>query len=86
VRVEEGIGELRSVGRARIFETSRVLPHPRLFALDALGEIDWLKALRLEGYAPRRPQKPRGLQQGLAAGALPLRGGALAASARARVA
>jgi hypothetical protein len=38
---------------------------PRLFGLDALGEAGWLKALRLEGYAPRRPRGPLALQQAL---------------------
>jgi hypothetical protein len=37
----------------------------RLFALDALGEGGWLKAMSLEGYAPRRPGPPRALQEAL---------------------
>ena len=59
-------GELRSVERPRLFENSHGLRHPqqRLFALDALGEGGWLKALRLEGYSPRRA-RPRALQQTL---------------------
>ena len=65
VRVEADTGELRSVGRPRLFETSHALPQPRLFALDALGEIGWLKALRVEGYAPRRPGPPQSLQGAL---------------------
>ena len=36
-----------------------------LFGLDALGGAGWLKALRLEGYAPRRPRGPLALQQAL---------------------
>jgi hypothetical protein len=44
---------------------SHALPQPRLFALDALGEIGLLKALRLEGYAPRRPQGPTALRRAL---------------------
>jgi hypothetical protein len=36
-----------------------------LFALDALGGAGWLRALRLEGYPPRRPQGPTALQQAL---------------------
>ncbi len=63
--MEAVTGELRSVGKPRLFETSWALPHPRLFALDALGEGGWLKALRLEGYAPRSPRRPEGLQQAL---------------------
>ena len=62
-RVEMGTGELRSVGRPRVFETSHELPQPWLFALDALGEAGWLKALRLERYPPRWPQGPTALQQ-----------------------
>src|ERR671920_1170576 len=31
---------------------------PRLFVLDALGEGGWLKATRLEGYAPRATTAP----------------------------
>jgi hypothetical protein len=38
---------------------------PRLFGLDALGEAGWLKSLRLDGYAPRRPGLPQGLQGAL---------------------
>ena len=37
----------------------------RLFALDSLGEGGWLKALRLEGYAPRAPRRPQAVQQAL---------------------
>ena len=48
-----------------LFETPRALPQARLFALDALGEGGWLKAMRLEGYAPRTPRWPLGLQQTL---------------------
>ena len=43
----------------------RVLPQPRLFALDALGDGGWSKALRLGGYAPRGPRRPEGLQRAL---------------------
>ncbi len=34
-----------------------------LAALDALGGAGWLKALRLEGYAPRSPRRPGGCSQ-----------------------
>ena len=37
--------------------------HP--MSLLALGEGGWLKAMRLEGYAPRRPRGPLALQQAL---------------------
>jgi hypothetical protein len=46
-----------------LFETSRVLTQPRLFWLDALGEEGWLKAPRLEEYAPRGPRRPVGVQE-----------------------
>ena len=67
VRVEPDTGELRSVERARLFENSHGLrrPQQRLFALDSLGEGGWLKALRLEGYAPRAPRGPLALQGAL---------------------
>ncbi len=29
---------------------------------DALGESGWLKAIKLEDYAPRRPHRPKALQ------------------------
>ena len=62
--MEAATGSLRSIGRPRLFETSSVSPQPRRFALDSLGEGGWLKALRLEeGYAPRSPRRPEGLQQ-----------------------
>jgi len=55
----------RSVARPRLFENSHGLNRPqrRLFALDALGEGGWLKALRLEGHAPRPPRRPPALQE-----------------------
>ena len=67
VEVRASTGELRTVERPRLFETShqRSWPQPRLFRLDALGEGGWLKALRLEGYAPRGPRRPEALQQAL---------------------
>ena len=67
VGVEPDTGELRWVARPRLFENSHGLnkPEQRLFALDALGEGGWLKALRLEGYAPRVPRRPRALQEAL---------------------
>ncbi len=52
-------GELRAVGRPRLFETSRALPQLRIFALDEAG---WLKALKLDGYSPRTSRRPRALQ------------------------
>jgi transposase len=56
-------GKLLAVGRPVLFETARALPQPRLFRLDVLGESGWLKALKLEEYAPRRPSGSPALQQ-----------------------
>jgi len=64
-RLAPETGELRSLARPRLFGFSRARPQPRLFALDALGETGWLKALKLEGYSPRAPRRPRALQQAL---------------------
>ena len=64
VRVEPATGKLRSVGCPRRFGTAAAVAQPRLFGIDALGESGWLKALKLEGYAPshragRTPSKRR---------------------------
>lgn len=53
--------KLAAIRHPRLLETSYALAQLRLFALDALGESGWLKAMRLEGYAPRRP-RPQALQ------------------------
>ena len=59
-----GTEELRAVVKPRLFETSYdELTQLRLFGLDALGESGWLKALKLDGYAPRMPRRPQALQQ-----------------------
>ena len=60
VELSGGTGELKAVGRARLFSTSYVMPQLRLFALD---DSEWLKALRLERYTPRRPAGPMALQE-----------------------
>jgi len=65
VRFEVSTGELRSVGRPKLFESSHMSPQPKLFALGSLGEGGWLKAMRLRGYAPRSPRRPQVLQQTL---------------------
>jgi len=36
-----------------------------LFGLETLGEDGWLKALKLDEYAPRRPPRQLALQQAL---------------------
>lgn len=56
--------ELRTITRPRLFETSYTLSQLRLFRLDALGKTGWLKALKLNGYAPRG-SRPLALQQTL---------------------
>ena len=65
VEVAADTGKPRSVGRARLFETSFAVPQPKLFALAALGEAGWLKAVKLQDYAPRKPRRPAMLQQAL---------------------
>lgn len=43
----------------------RNMPQQKVFALDALGEGGWLKAVRLEKYSPWRLPGPMALQEGL---------------------
>jgi putative transposase len=62
VAFEGGTEELRAVSRPTLFETGYVLSQGRLFTLGVLGEDGWLKALKLEGYAPRKPSRPQALQ------------------------
>ena len=67
VKGDAATGELRSVGKPRLYETSHRLnwPEQRLFTLESLGEGGWLKVMKLAGYAPRGPRRPRILQQAL---------------------
>ena len=62
-----GAGGLRAVARPTLFETfhPRSWPQPKLFGLSTLGDSGWLKILKLDEYAPRRPRKPQALQQAL---------------------
>ena len=53
-------GRLLAVVGPRLFETSHSLRQLRLFELHDAG---WLKALKLEEYAPRRPKRPAALQE-----------------------
>ncbi len=47
-----------------LFETSVIVPQLRLFDLgEVLGEEGWIKVLKLEEYAPRKPRRPDKLQQ-----------------------
>lgn len=61
-----GAGRLLEVKKATLFETPFAPGQMRLFGLgEPLGEDGWLKAVRLEDYAPRRPPRQRMLQQAL---------------------
>jgi hypothetical protein len=63
VEYVRGTDRLEGVGRPRLYETPHAPPQPKLFRLDALGEAGWLKALKLEGYAPRHPRGSLALQE-----------------------
>ena len=57
---------LEDVSNPRLFATKygRSRFQPKLFKLEeVLGEGGWLKAVRLEDYAPRRPRRPMALQE-----------------------
>ncbi len=56
-------GKLLHVRRPELFETAHCLPQPRLFGLEETLGDGWLKALKLEGYASRRPRRPMALQE-----------------------
>ena len=56
---------LESVTNLRLFASPYETGQPKLFALSALGEGGWLKAMRMKGYAPRSPGRPKALQQAL---------------------
>ena len=64
VAFSAGSGKPRAVARPVLFGTSLTPPQPKLFRLDSLGEGGWLKAARLEDYAPKRT-RPESLQQAL---------------------
>jgi putative transposase len=57
-------GRIREVKSSMLFATRHYSLQPRLFGLDdALGETGWLKALKLDEYAPRRLRRSQNLQQ-----------------------
>ncbi len=59
-----GSGRLVEVKKATLFETPFAPGQMRLFGLaETLGEEGWLKALRLEDYAPRTARRADMLQQ-----------------------
>jgi len=60
VELSRETGKPMAVGGARLFETTHALPQLRLFTL---GDGEWLKALKLEGYVPRKPADPVALQE-----------------------
>jgi hypothetical protein len=60
VELSPDTGKPTAVSGARLFGTSYALPQLRLFALDEAG---WLKALKLERYAPRQFRFPLHLQE-----------------------
>ncbi len=58
------VSRLRRVKSHTLFETSVVVPQLRLFDLgEVLGEEGWMKFVKLDEYAPRRPHRPDELQQ-----------------------
>lgn len=62
IALQAKTGKLTEVGSPQLFETAHRNPQQRLFDL---AEIRWLKALRADNYAPRRPYRPQGLQESL---------------------
>jgi len=56
-------GELRSVRFLELFETAHPLAQLKLFGLQEVLGDGWLKALKLDGYAPRQFRHPEALQQ-----------------------
>jgi putative transposase len=66
VSLSQDAAKLEKVTNPRLFATTYRTTQPKLFALDALGEGGWLKALRLAGYAaPRARRRHEALQQAL---------------------
>jgi hypothetical protein len=57
-------GKLKEVRCLELLETAHSLPQLRLFGLEeALGADGWLKALKLDEYAPRRFGQAQALQE-----------------------
>src|SRR5918995_3409575 len=52
--------KLESVSNPRLFASPYETGQPKLFALSALGDGGWIKAMRLKGYAPRRDYDDQG--------------------------
>lgn len=57
------VGRLRGVKSHTLFESSVMPPQLKLFDLaEVLGEEGWVKFLKLDEYAPRKPRRPNELQ------------------------
>ncbi len=66
VSFSSGAQRLDAVTNVRLYATRHRSPQLKLFALEeALGDTGWLKALALDGYAPRSRSKPEMLQGAL---------------------
>ena len=65
VSLSRDAAKLEAVTNPRLFATPYRTAQPKLFALDALGEEGWLKALKLTEYATRARRPPGALQQAL---------------------
>lgn len=64
VSFSPGAPRLEAVTNPRLFPTRHRSPQLKLFALEEAlgGEAGWLKAIDLEGYAPRSRGEPEALQ------------------------
>ena len=61
-----GAGKLEEVTKPTLLETSYQQPHLKLVELvEILGNTGWLKVLRLDDYAARKPRRLQALQQTL---------------------
>ena len=65
VSLSRDAAKLEAVTNPRLFPTPYRTTQPKLFALDALGEGGWLKALHVGEYAARARRRPDALQQAL---------------------
>jgi len=55
--------KLGSVRCPELFETTHRSLQPRLFGLEEVFSDGWLKALKLDGHAPRSTVRPQALQE-----------------------
>ncbi|MBV9455033.1 MAG: hypothetical protein JOZ19_13100 [Rubrobacter sp.] len=61
--IPEVHSELRSVRSLELFETAHPLAQPKLLGLQEVLGDGWLKALKLDRYAPQQFRHPEALQQ-----------------------